>query len=237
MHKVYQNSYCTLAASLATNPTEGLFWARRPGLGKAFQIQSQFSNFQKQFKVTHNMYSTILEHSLLYKRGWVLQESYLSPRTIHFSRYPAFQCLEQFSSADYEKPNQGLSLLQWKAWPTSKKVLLEPTSFSWQYWCRIIQEYSFCRLTVPTDKLIALSGIAKVVSSMAYRGSHGYYAGIWEMAWLWGLLWTPVKWVPGQDKGPVRPKSAYIVKTSSSNRTIHADSSAQYSTIMALGIG
>ncbi|ORY17228.1 heterokaryon incompatibility protein-domain-containing protein [Clohesyomyces aquaticus] len=92
MHKVYMNVFCNIASSLSQCPEEGLFWERNSALAGSFTVQFQLGHYNQEFDVDLDLQETTLRHSPLYKRGWVLQESCLSPRTIHFSRFPAFEC-------------------------------------------------------------------------------------------------------------------------------------------------
>ncbi|OCK92266.1 HET-domain-containing protein, partial [Cenococcum geophilum 1.58] len=57
MADVYQNAYLTLAATAASNGSEGCFSVKRKSVKEPFPLLT---------------------------RGWVLQERYLSPRTLHF---------------------------------------------------------------------------------------------------------------------------------------------------------
>ncbi|KAL1636617.1 hypothetical protein SLS58_009741 [Diplodia intermedia] len=56
-----------------------------------------------------------------------------------------------------------------------------------EHWFAIAAWYSSRQLTYGTDKLIALSGLAKVASSAGQVGR--YFAGIWENDLCYGLLW------------------------------------------------
>ena len=69
------------------------------------------------------------------------------------------------------------------------------------FWDGIIHTYSRCNLTVESDKLIALCGIAKRLGAL-----HGgvYLAGIWSQNLLTGLLWQISKWITGEDRNNVR---------------------------------
>jgi hypothetical protein len=190
MDKVYLNSFVTLAASLATNPKEGLFWDRKPELGDAFTIEFTSETVWKRFAVFYDLQFLIRHHSPLYKRGWVLQESYLSPRTIHFSKYPAFECREVFDCEAYRTTGTERDAVDRNkadlCFQHTTKTISRTNAISYREWSDIIYDYSRCSLTVVTDKLIAFSGIAKALSPAV---GDGYYAGLWKQWWLEGLLW------------------------------------------------
>jgi hypothetical protein len=69
----------------------------------------------------------------------------------------------------------------------------EPPHASFQEsWTRMIAQYSDCQLTVPGDKLVAISGVASVLSHLSPGDE--YLAGLWRSQLPRGLLWFPLKW-------------------------------------------
>lgn len=202
MDKVYLHSYCTLAASLATTPTEGLFWDRDPNLVRVFEADVTSGDFSMRFHVLHDLQYLILTQSPLYKRGWVLQESYLSPRTMHFSKFPAFECRRTFACEVYRTAGTELEATASPGLHHTTKTLSEAKALSYQTWFDIVYDYSRCSLTIATDKLIALCGVAK---ALAPGITNAYYAGIWQEWWLEGLLWMVDQWLSGYEMEPDRP--------------------------------
>jgi hypothetical protein len=71
------------------------------------------------------------------------------------------------------------------------------------FWSKVIYTYSRCNLTVQSDELIALCGIAKRVGAV-YGGE--YLAGIWSQNLLTGLLWQVSMWITGSDSDTVRSR-------------------------------
>jgi hypothetical protein len=53
-------------------------------------------------------------------------------------------------------------------------------------WCDTVSAYSATCLTYPSDKLSAISGLAR---RMHWPRHFQYYAGIWEVGIVWMLLW------------------------------------------------
>jgi len=207
MDEVYLNSFCTIAASLATSPDEGLFWDRRVDLSEPLDVSFTSAAGSTSFQVFQDLQFLILNNAPLYKRGWVLQESYLSPRTIHFTKFPSFECREIFECESYrtveaELPASDSDWLHYTA-----KSISRVGEFSYSNWWTIVYCYSRCNFTKETDKLIALCGIAKALSS-AIPGN--YYAGIWAPWWLPGLLWSVDQLSSGFEMYACRPASAYI---------------------------
>ena len=206
MDKVYLNSFCTIAATLATSPEKGLFWNRRADLANPFDISFTSSGGSTPFRVFQDLQYLILNHAPLYKRGWVFQESFLSPRTIHFSKFPSFECRETFACETYRTNEVELIGVGSDWLHRTGKTITRADSFTYDDWWNVVYEYSRCNLTKETDKLIALCGIVKALSS-AIPGD--YYAGIWAPWWLQGLLWTVDQWLSGNDMTPFRPLDMY----------------------------
>jgi hypothetical protein len=69
MDKVYLNSFCTIAASLAMTPDEGLFWTRRSDLSNPFDVAFASQAGLKRLRVFQDLQYLILNNAPLYKRG------------------------------------------------------------------------------------------------------------------------------------------------------------------------
>lgn len=59
----------------------------------------------------------------------------------------------------------------------------------WRTWKVIIERYSSCILSYPNDRLVALSGIAKIVSLFTGMSTEDYFAGHWRERLPRSLLW------------------------------------------------
>lgn len=210
MDKIYLNGFCNIASSLSTRPEEGLFWDRNPTLAGPFTVQFNPRSYMTQFDVFLDLQFYIRNNTPLYKRGWVLQESHLSPRTIHFSRFPAFECRECFTCESYRAPEpESVSLV--KDWLLhTSKTIFDKSLFGYSDWWELVYDYSRCQLTISTDRLIALSGITRALSSVI-PGS--YYGGIWSKWWLPGLLWSVDQWLSGYGMSPLRLDHEYVGKS------------------------
>lgn len=77
------------------------------------------------------------------------------------------------------------------------------------HWKTAVATYSACRLTRPTDKLMAISGIAKIYSR---SGMDKYCAGLWHVAFVEQLAWQ-VRRCRAADGGmsrKYRPPGLYV---------------------------
>lgn len=145
----------------------------------------------------------------LNRRGWVQQERILAPRTVHFCQNQVcWECKEQ--QALETSPDWAIDEDRWdmiKNWETKWLVHPDgpgnntnnnnesgshPRAISNLYWAwyDIIGLYSDCQLSYEKDKLVAVSGMAKVLTARLNDGrGDEYVAGLWRSDLLQGLLW------------------------------------------------
>ncbi|KAH7180043.1 heterokaryon incompatibility protein-domain-containing protein [Fusarium flagelliforme] len=189
MAKVYGNSTVTIGASRAANSSEGFLGERtqRDYIALPFrhgQISGEILIFPLHIRnVGDTTRYARLEDEPLTGRGWVLQERYLSPRTVHFdSSQVVFECKEAFITED--RCSASPSRLNWQY-----KL---PTPNSWATdWKQVVSLYSQRKLTVKSDKLPAIAGIAEYFSNIAAPTSidNRYLAGLWRNNIIFDLCW------------------------------------------------
>ena len=198
---------------MSTNPRDGLFRERDADLGGPFSQEWAWHDQQTTFTIFFDWFSVISKHSPLYGRGWVVQERLISPRTVHFSTYPFWECnetvqCESYPSEIYAKTHEWL--------PLPEKNIASGETRPEETWLHIIEQYSNCELTHIQDKLIALCGVAKILSP-SLGGK--YLAGLWESDLLRGLLWQVKKQISGDNFATERPlqyigeQNSYIART------------------------
>lgn len=189
MAKVYGNSTVTIAASRAACSSEGFLGKRTPRIYVAVPFRDDHVSGELLIFPLHvrNVGDTSryvrLEDEPLTSRGWVLQERYLSPRTIHFGNSQVcFECTTAFI------PEDGCSA--------------SPSRWNWQYslpnavyweteWKQVVGLYSQRNLSVTSDKLPAVAGIAEYFAKIAAAASvdNRYLAGLWQNDIILNLCW------------------------------------------------
>jgi hypothetical protein len=102
MGDIYQNAYLTLAATAASNDSEGYFSVQGKQ-AQEFRLhpKNRDGSIMVREKIQHwQTRSARLSVKLfpVLTRGWVLQERYLSPRTLHFCSHElVWECLEDMT--------------------------------------------------------------------------------------------------------------------------------------------
>ncbi|KAK7413384.1 hypothetical protein QQX98_007761 [Neonectria punicea] len=120
----------------------------------------------------------------LSKRGWTLQERLLSPRTIHYGRTEMYwECQGCVFAEDGALVRRGFTTPSDLWAPT----LREPGKDRNWRWMRLVEQYSTRKLTVDSDKLPALSGLANLVAS---KTGDVYLAGLWKSNLVNELNWA-----------------------------------------------
>ncbi|KAH6869670.1 heterokaryon incompatibility protein-domain-containing protein [Thelonectria olida] len=193
MDQVYANGICNLAACDNTNSNQGLYYNRDPLMGLPLIVDVSWDDYLETFTALTPWFEMIIDHAPLYKRGWVAQERQLSPRTIHLTVFPVWECRDLVLSETFPTPH-----VHGTCGPLTMSTKL---SIDFTDWNAVIENYSGCALTKDGDKLIALCGIAKALSK---KLGQQYFAGIWGSNLLQGLLWQVYKYLEGMDMDTVR---------------------------------
>lgn len=198
MRDVYVNSCCNIAAAASTDPHGGLFRSRNASDIQYGMVWSNaiVSTGQFYHVLDEAYWNRQVSDAVLHRRGWVLQERLLPPRTLHFTEHQIFwECfLDQkceafpcgppaFLSAAISKPSFELQDFRSQGPPGSGGSAIA-------MWKDIASRYTRCALTVPDDKLVALSALAKL-----YQDATGddYIAGLWKSHILEGMNWYVIR--------------------------------------------
>jgi len=122
--------------------------------------------------------------SALSKRGWAFQERILAPRTLYFGKgetgwecHGSMTCECSANSPRFRR----------------REMHLLKTKFLEAPWELIIQKYTQLDLTMATDRLIALSGLA---AAHYFAHTKSYTFGLWREDLRRSILWQALK--PGK---------------------------------------
>ncbi|KAF4973373.1 hypothetical protein FSARC_351 [Fusarium sarcochroum] len=151
-----------------------------------------------------------LNSSPLSSRGWVVQERFLARRIIHFTKTQMYwECLDHSRCETDSDGDSGLleteiQTREYKA--TLQKIVKQSTlrdarqthsaelsSFEYEWptprgcWRVMVEAYSRCNLTRESDRLIAISGVAKRFEQ--FYVDDKYLAGLWRNSIHTDLMW------------------------------------------------
>ncbi|KAF4807360.1 hypothetical protein CGCSCA5_v013440 [Colletotrichum siamense] len=203
MHKVYSYSYCNISASGAQDSSKGLFFQRDPrqSLTENVTICTEGLGLGEDYVdctiVNLEFWSHAVGQCPLNKRGWVLQERLLSPRVLHFGRDQLYwECRDHTAAECYPdglpETLRDTALVKFKRLTptgpssnTDQEKAIDPFGYH-RMWQSIVWSYSETQLTKASDKLIALSGIAKYFQT---KMKDTYVVGMWSSTLESSLLW------------------------------------------------
>lgn len=196
MHSVYSNGAVNISILHAQNPHIGAFKTRNPDiLQPCYVSRGEYRIYEKMWAVVDfdTDHHNAITHSTLSKRGWVVQERMLSPRTIHFASDRIFwECrssnllpesyVSELGNMKGIQTGVGLSICKV---PTSSRPQASEISDAWR---RVIQYYAAAKLSKPEkDKLVAIAGIARYFGTFF---NDQYVAGFFRYQLPSDLLWA-----------------------------------------------
>ncbi|KAH7044651.1 heterokaryon incompatibility protein-domain-containing protein [Macrophomina phaseolina] len=197
MSSIYENAYLTIAATTAPNSDAGIFSARpRPA-----KLKYQSSARSKEYKLcvrgipAHHHSKTLPTHppsGPLRTRAWALQEHVLCSRILHYTHHELlFEC-RLTARCECRPPSRKLPQATTPRLLPNLLITGKKEAY-WRTWHAIVQAYTKRELTVPGDKLPAVSGIAKALLRGKGEGGAGaYVCGLWRGNLVEDLLWTSV---------------------------------------------
>ncbi|KAK0633927.1 heterokaryon incompatibility protein-domain-containing protein [Immersiella caudata] len=200
MFKVYGLSTCTIAAANSGDGEGGFLTDRNQYRVRPCHIPSPFKADSKySFKVMSQYLNKIhdrnVRNSEWFNRGWVFQERMLAPRLLIFTKtqvlwgcaklqaaetWPCGKTndnyIDRFNSVEVEKDRL--------------RDLLDPKTgicSSHKAWWEFLQDYMSSQLTVWSDRLAAIRGIAALTEDLT---GERYCGGMWLTGDLFNaLLW------------------------------------------------
>ncbi|MCJ1424334.1 hypothetical protein MMC29_002221 [Sticta canariensis] len=203
MAQVYSNAYITICAANAKACSEGFLKSSgevKPGLGSSpgdgllkMPYKCQNGDLGNVFFREESPYHSMWEP--ISKRAWTLQERLLSPRALIYGSRFLWQC----HTAQYS--DGGIEDWSFDVLGSGHRRLLSGASGSmqsarqtgiglqqvFQVWYHTVQEYTRRELTLPSDKLPAIAGMAKAVHDIT---GDIYLAGLWKSNLAYELMWS-----------------------------------------------
>jgi hypothetical protein len=228
MGDVYRNAVFNIAATKSSNGSQGCFANRNPILIQPCYVEAKWEWEAGRYQL-HD--SALWRHGVtrapLNTRAWVVQEMSLAKRVLHFGKDQLFwECDQKMACETFPR---GIPLTQIEVTPRINSFFFdgqmgngqdetlrlrcfseewygilkaEPKLRYYDLWANVVSAYTKCELTQPTDKLIAISGLAQEFKALT---GDKYLAGLWRRYLPHHLLWfienpMPFPTSPAQSK-------------------------------------
>lgn len=214
MATVYKHAHVTICAALAVDTRAGIFSQRDAGsLSHILSIRYRGEEFpiyafhvpQESGRLEPRLLADIwrgsLERSMeypMFNRAWTFQERLASRRVLFFGKEELI--MECASGCAFEETMYRLHPPQLSD-KTLKAAYAGAMDCPRKIWWEIVYTYSHLKLTVPTDKLPAISAVAQSLAS--HSPTDEYLCGLWRNSFLSDLLWERVLNNLGRGENPL----------------------------------
>jgi hypothetical protein len=205
MDEVYSHAFLCIAATASTKSSSGCFRTREASSRVTCEVTTSWNDRPNGVYQIYNedIWPNAFENQPLISRAWVVQELQLPPRILYFNSNQIFwQCYDKLACEELSThielhrhtANQRDVSFKFSTYDYHHQPLIgdraPPMIRKNEYiriWHTILEQYTRCLLTFPKDKLVAISGMAKLFREPL---SDAYCAGLWIRRMPIELLWT-----------------------------------------------
>jgi hypothetical protein len=193
MKDVYRNSTMNLCATAAAENSGASFQSRDISLVAPLILNDWMDDGDRtrRWCITNiqDMLNREIRESPLVSRAWVFQEQYLSRRILHMAESQFWwKCQEksrcETHPAGFPDPfgSRVSPEISAESRNSVRSELLRDMN-----WYKLVEGYTHCNLTFPTDKLVAFAGVAQ--DNRREFGGDQYVAGMWRSRMPLALCW------------------------------------------------
>ncbi|ETN38685.1 uncharacterized protein HMPREF1541_06722 [Cyphellophora europaea CBS 101466] len=191
MNKIYSNASLNIAATSSRDDSAGLIYPRNVMALQPCVVEANGVGVADgMYKILRStVWHDLVDTSPLAKRAWVVQERCLAKRTLHFTRTELlWECQQMCCSEVFPK---GLpATMTAPAGKDSVEFFNKRTHHQRHgNWHQLVNLYSRGRLSYTSDKLLAVSGLAKQYMSRNRLREADYLVGLWKPQLPQALLW------------------------------------------------
>lgn len=213
MPQIYQNSTLTISVPRAVYAGEGFLQLRKPTdhPHHVFSLPYLLPSSGELGCIT--LLRGPSDSESLNERGWTLQEAALSPRILEYSASQTRWICNTQHYVDGWQQYGGLHqegqirdrIMQMRL---DRLSGTEATSFTFgkacAFWENLVGKYTSRLLTVPSDRPLAMAGLAEACCGSIGRQEQ-YMAGLWRSMFPWALFWS----MPIRKRGRLPRPSSY----------------------------
>lgn len=189
MGDYYSGSLCCIAASSAKSSTEGFLRSRPLGRYKIQPVPVPFKENGQQRYLWAQLRPTLdgsrwtsRKTSPLMERGWCLQERVLSRRVLHWTLAGLFkECRSTHPLIESDQPKE-----MEQAMVRHHILSLRQKEALGEGWCELVRDYSNMKLSYASDRMVAISGVATLLSGQHHDD---YFYGAFRSSLAECLLW------------------------------------------------
>ncbi|KAI9151389.1 Monooxygenase [Paramyrothecium foliicola] len=194
MADIYRNSFVTISAATAQNVSDGFLDKREIWSGHnlgpiwlPWEAEADKLGYKTGcVGLYHNLMPSLRVNDYIHERAWTFQETLLSSRLLAFGGHQMYySCLCDASFGPVRTRGGNYTAIDTlhrplRILPTDEYLPRGAT------WAKAVAEYSSRKMSVETDKLPALAGVAQM-----YGTAEDWLAGIWRKDLPRALLWRP----------------------------------------------
>lgn len=203
MADIYKGALLTIMAASASD-SQGGFFGDRVVMKGSVALPYTDANGATEFSVfVHEALPSFYDSTRtgafpLFQRGWVFQERLMSTRKLIFGEDQKYwECDGVVLSESNIRSRSHFAHGRMKinaafrifSNPLSKEADMDGPASPRVLWKNLVEDYSECALTYQTDRLPALSGLARTFAQQ-FGGS--YAAGLWQDQMPCNLMWCPL---------------------------------------------
>ncbi|KAL8366090.1 hypothetical protein RB595_004731 [Gaeumannomyces hyphopodioides] len=191
MSDIYNGACLTLVAAAAGSVYEGLFHSIQRNRASYTEVVLR-STLRPEYNGAvrlgrHQKYQRSAMMMPLYGRGWALQERVLSRRLlIYNSDQIVWEC-QQAKETESDASMAGLYSMRL---PAGDGVGSATAAELRECWDTLVRDFCNCDISIESDKLPAIAGLARALHSMGGMGGDKHLAGMWRSCLVDGLLWA-----------------------------------------------
>jgi hypothetical protein len=208
MGAIYSNAYLVISAMASKGVTDGLF------LGTSAYWYKERDEFHRIMRTCRTMskrdWGRIVDDFPLLCRGWAFQERLLARRVVHFTAFElVWECKEDRwcgcgGALNDNTPSGKINNMS----SAFKSCISNPADEKIRpMWRECVTSFSKRNLTVPTDRLTAISGVARLLREPDHDK---FLEGLWKDTLPSDLLWYCEQSSELSRKRPLTPSWSWI---------------------------